>query len=103
MLRTAEALGSVDAIVGHSLGGKVALDVLSRDASSAVGPNGVSPDGLTVVALDAIPGKWDALQYQDRDSIVDIMRFIKGFPVPSDRRTLKAKLEERGFSASVCS
>ena len=104
----------IDAVVGHSLGGKIALQMLQSQvlwpafaSPSAMRARAVLPPTVErhveVVLLDTVPGTWDQeANDTDPDSILRIMDFLNSHPLPVlDRRVLVKALAEAGFSDSV--
>lgn len=68
---TSQLAVPIDAIVGHSLGGKIALQVL---ADGAVNQNSL----LQAVIVDTIPGCWDQERNDsDKDGITRVFNFIR--------------------------
>lgn len=115
----------IDGIVGHSLGGKIALQLLHDHADHPVGRATPLPHGhghhadsvpvrhpsfakaadarLQVVLLDAMPGVWNQLAGDtDRDSVMKVLQFLHDTPLPLPGRPyLRQAVARAGFSPLV--
>ena len=68
----------VDVVVGHSLGGKVAISYLSQTSSKGE----VKPPSLTV-SLDSIPGRVDRSKASgESESVADVLNAVDGVKIP---------------------
>lgn len=86
-----------DVIIGHSLGGKVALEFGERCATGRFGPSAVNPSQIWV--LDSVPGKIDIEQ---NGEVERVLKSIKELPDPlPSRRWLVEHLVKKGFSKSL--
>lgn len=85
----AREVGTPDVLVGHSLGGKVALRWLEHGL----------PEHVSVVVLDAPPG----IDHQPMDiDPANIVELLRGSPVPaSSRDPIRAHLREAGLPESL--
>jgi pimeloyl-ACP methyl ester carboxylesterase len=110
----------IDGIIGHSLGGKIAVQMLNQnptsppcprlhalptphkhDAAPPRHPNQQRKDNkVKFVILDALPGTWDqAGGDSDADGVLKVMAFLESTPLPiPDRRWLKQALHQAGFT-----
>lgn len=86
-----------DVVVGHSFGGKVALEFAESCACGRYGPSAITPKQLWV--LDSIPAEIDVEQAGEMHRILTTIRSLPD-PVPSHRWLLE-KLIEEGFSRSL--
>lgn len=96
-LRLCAHLGlRADVLIGHSFGGKVALEAARQRAEE-----GALHPPLTVFVLDAppVPG-----QVEDRDDheVARVLRALAALPQPlADRQDVVGLLTQRGFSAPL--
>lgn len=82
--------GTPDVVVGHSLGGKVALEWLGT---------GLLPDHVSVWVLDAPPGI-DVMPTQVDPA--DVLQNLREAPVPAEsREPVRAFLRERGLPEGI--
>ncbi|MCO5561084.1 hypothetical protein L7F22_014705 [Adiantum nelumboides] len=86
-----------DAVIGHSLGGKVALEFGESCANGRFGPSAVNPSQIWV--LDSVPGKLDIEQNGEVERVLKTIQELPN-PLPS-RRWLVERLVEGGFSKSL--
>ncbi|KAI4378543.1 hypothetical protein MLD38_016007 [Melastoma candidum] len=85
-----------DAVVGHSMGGKVALQFAQSCARGDYGSSAVCPKLLWV--LDSIPGE----AYRSDGEVEKVLQTLHGLPsiLPS-RKWLVNHMQELGFSRSL--
>lgn len=86
-----------DVVIGHSLGGKVALEFGESSAKGRFGPSAAIPRQLWV--LDSVPGKIDIEQNGEVEKVLKTIKKLKN-PLPS-RRWLVEYLVKDGFSKSL--
>lgn len=86
-----------DVVMGHSLGGKVALEFGESCANGRFGSSAVIPSQLWV--LDSVPGKIDIEQNGEVERVLKSIQKLPD-PVPS-RRWLVEQLVKEGFSKSL--
>lgn len=101
VLRLADSLNRpMDAVIGHSLGGKVALAMLREPSCESV----VGSDGTSVALVDTVPGTWDqSAMDTDKTSVLRILDFVSAMnklPVfPTQRQVMEfARGKDWGFS-----
>jgi pimeloyl-ACP methyl ester carboxylesterase len=85
--------GQIDALIGHSLGGKVALEIAKQLGSTSTTSSDVHPP-RQVWCLDSIPGKVPEGVSDDVSSVIYTINEIT-LPIPS-REWLFAELDRRG-------
>ncbi|KAI5076196.1 hypothetical protein GOP47_0008261 [Adiantum capillus-veneris] len=86
-----------DIVIGHSFGGKVALEFGESCAYGRYGSTAVAPKQLWV--LDSIPAKVDMEEVKETHRILTTIRGLPQ-PIPSHRWLLE-KIMEEGFSRSL--
>lgn len=89
----------MDLLVGHSLGGKVALRLLPH-APPSLWRHPLAP---SAVIVDAMPGRWDQTNHdRDDESVVRVLRTLRELPPPfPSRSALKEQLLARGFPRTL--
>lgn len=90
--------GTPTAVIGHSLGGKVALQLVEELGADA--------SGLTLWVLDSIPGEVPTSvvsgQEQPADSVGKVLEFVRNLPQPIEsRKWLAAAVASQGFPDSI--
>ena len=85
---------SVDAVVGHSFGGKVCVETLCS------GRLPHEPAALGVV-LDTYLGVWDALGDSDRDAVAKILTSMRSIRDSLSRDLVVAHFKSAGFSPQM--
>ena len=94
--------GRIDALIGHSLGGKVALEVtrqLGKEKSSSCrDDSGSLPlPPRQVWCLDSVPGKVPDPVTGTSGEVLNVLRTVSEIPTPlASREVLFAELEKRG-------
>jgi pimeloyl-ACP methyl ester carboxylesterase len=89
--------GQIDALIGHSLGGKVALEITKQLGDGYLSKNSdLPPPPRQVWCLDSIPGKVPEGVSDDVASVIHTINEIP-LPIPS-REWLFAELNRRGHS-----
>lgn len=96
-LVTSELSKWPDVVMGHSLGGKVALEFGESCAKGRFGSSALIPSQLWV--LDSVPGKIDIEQNGEVERVLKTIQTLPN-PVPS-RRWLVEHLVKEGFSKSL--
>lgn len=91
--------GPPSVVIGHSFGGKVAIEY-ARSVASGAGGVAVAEALVQVWALDAVPGP----QSQDgRSEIEHVMRAVRAAPMPAASRqdVVQHLIEQAGLSAGL--
>lgn len=90
--------GAPDVLVGHSLGGKTALEVVRQLALAGAPPVG---QPRQVWVLDARPTAVHTID-QPTQEVLDVLQAVEGVPLPlASRKALYAGLEEKGMSVGL--
>lgn len=88
--------GRIDALIGHSLGGKVCLEVSQQLMQSQTGP---MPPPRQVWALDTRPGRVAGGAGGLTDDVEKVLDTVQGIPLPvPSREWLYDYLHQRGMS-----
>ncbi|KAH7287397.1 hypothetical protein KP509_32G054200 [Ceratopteris richardii] len=83
-----------DVIIGHSLGGKVALEFAESCVNGRFGHSAIYPTQVWV--LDSVPGRIDIEQSGEVENVLKTIKYLPD-PLPS-RRWLVEHLVSKGFS-----
>jgi len=86
--------GKIDALIGHSLGGKVALEITKQLGQNTTSDGSLPPAPRQVWCLDSIPGKVPEGVSDDVSSVIQTINEIP-LPIPS-REWLFGELNRRG-------
>ncbi|KAA0146183.1 hypothetical protein FNF29_08200 [Cafeteria roenbergensis] len=105
VIALASALGRegerIDALVGHSLGGRVALEAVLHAADQgweSLAPDSANP--LSLVLMDTSPGALPATA--DVHNVLDFIETLPS-PIPGDWRGVKQRFLDAGFSEMLAS
>ncbi|GMI63259.1 hypothetical protein ScalyP_jg8641 [Parmales sp. scaly parma] len=89
----------VDMVIGHSLGGKVALAYLQE----AMTMKSAHPPPKCTWVLDSIPGAIDRKKTSGSSSVRDVLNAVKNLPQPiaSKKELIRALTEEKGIAMGI--
>ena len=90
--------GDVQAVVGHSMGGRIALEMLASHAS-ALAP------GTHVATLDSMPGDFTYAKHDsDPNGIERVLQFLRDQPrIMPSRQWMQEQCAKAGFSKGIAS
>ena len=94
--------GRIDALIGHSLGGKVALEITSQLAEGAPLPQdgALMAPPRQVWCLDSVPGPIPEPVTGTSKEVLDVLRAVSEIPLPiPSREWLFEELNRRGHTS----
>ena len=94
----------IDVIVGHSLGGKVALEMAKQLHAPGSDTPSTRVPLRAVGALDTALGWWDQAQHDtDVDGVRSVLNFVCAHTPPTGRQAMVDAAKQAGFSDAMAS